>query len=217
MKLGGLVLAAGMSSRMGAFKPLMSIGDYTLVEHSVKSLFRGGAEVVTVVLGFRAREVQALLCRAYSADRIRFTVNTAYETTDMLTSIKAGIAVLFPCDAYFLLPGDMPAVAESTMFELTSALSGTDALVAIPTFDGRRKHPPLIRASCNRDILSYDGECGLRGIWDSYEGRIAEVAVRDRGCLLDADKMDEFIILSRYLESRQRLMQSMPKPEIDIS
>lgn len=215
MKLSGLVLAAGLSSRMGAFKPLMRIGDKTLVEHSVESLFRGGAEIVTVVLGFRAREIQELLDKAF-AKRVRFALNPAYETTDMLASIKAGISALAPCDAFFLLPGDMPAVAESTMSALASALAGTGAPVAMPTIEGRRKHPPLIRASCIGDILSYDGEGGLRGIWQSYEGRIAEVAVQDRGCLLDADKMDDFIKLSRYLISRQRLTQTGPEPALNM-
>ncbi len=215
MKLSGLVLAAGLSSRMGAFKPLMRIGDKTLVQHSAESLFRGGAEVVTVVLGFRAREVQELLSRAF-AERVRFAINPAYETTDMLASIKAGIAALVPCDAFFLLPGDMPAVAESTMAALVSALAGIDASVAMPTIDGRRKHPPLIRASCIGDILPYGGEGGLRGIWRCYEGRIAEVAVQDRGCLLDADKMDDFQTLSRYLISRQRLTQAGAVPALDM-
>lgn len=216
MKLNGLVLAAGLSSRMGAFKPLMHIGDKTLIEYSVESLFRGGAEAVTVVLGLRASEVQGLLSRVYSAERVRFAINSAYETTDMLASIKTGIAALAPCDAFFLLPGDMPAVAASTMSALASALADTDASVALPTIDGHRKHPPLIRASCSGDILSYDKEGGLRGIWHSYERQITEVAVQDRGCLLDADNRDDFLKLSRYLESRQNLLQTGPEPAMNM-
>ncbi len=200
MMTGGLVLAAGLSSRMGAFKPLMRIGGKTLIEHSVESLFRGGAESVTVVLGFRAPEVHRLLSERYSAESVRFALNPAYETTDMLASVKAGLSVLAPCDAFFLLPGDMPAVAESTMRALASALAETDAPVAIPAVDGRRKHPPLIRASSISGILSYEGEDGLRGIWRGYGNRVAEVSVSDKGCLLDADDMDGFRELSRYME-----------------
>jgi CTP:molybdopterin cytidylyltransferase MocA len=198
MRLGGLVLAAGLSSRMGAFKPLMYIGGKTLIERTVESLFCGGAQVVTVVLGCRAGEIRKQLSRAFPTERVRFVLNPDYATTDMLTSIKKGVSALAPCDAFFLLPGDMPAVAESTMAALTVALARSDARIAMPTVDSRRKHPPLICASCSDDILSYDGECGLRGIWRSYEGRIAEVAVRDTGCLLDADKMEDFLKLSRY-------------------
>lgn len=215
MKINGLVLAAGLSSRMGAFKPLMRIGEKTLIEHSVESLLRGGAQVVTVVLGYRAAEIQGLLCRAFSERRIRFAINPAYGTTDMLTSIKAGVSAIAPCDAFFLLPGDMPAVEENTMSALASALENTDALVAMPTVDGHRKHPPLIRASCGGDILSYSGEGGLRGIWRSFGGRIAEVAVQDMGCLIDADKLDDFLKLSYYLQSRH-LTQKGSEPALNI-
>ena len=34
MIVNGLVLAAGMSRRMGAFKPLLRIGDKTLIEYT---------------------------------------------------------------------------------------------------------------------------------------------------------------------------------------
>lgn len=214
MKLGGLVLAAGLSSRMGAFKPLMRIGDKTLVEHSIESLFRGGAQVVTVVLGYRNGEIQELLSKAFP--QVRFALNPAYDTTDMLASIKIGVSAIAPCDAFFLLPGDMPAVNKSTMSALTSALAGANASVAIPTVDGRRKHPPLVRTSFTSNILSYHGEEGLRGIWRSYDGHIVEVAVQDNGCLLDADNMDDFMKLSCYLQNRQHQTQTMSERAVNI-
>jgi len=202
MRLGGLVLAAGLSSRMGAFKPLMQIDGKALVVLSVESLLQK-AESVTVVLGFRADEVRQALRDAFPKERVRITVNAAYEMTDMLQSIRTGLAELDECDAFFLLPGDMPAVGISTLAALAAALENTDAAVAVPTVEGRRKHPPLIRADCIGDILSYDGEGGLRGIWRGYEGKIAAVPVNDRGCVLDADDMDDFLALSDYLRRKR--------------
>lgn len=58
MIVNGLVLAAGLSRRMGALKPLLRIGDKTLIEHSVTSLLEGGAQSVTVVLGRGADKVK---------------------------------------------------------------------------------------------------------------------------------------------------------------
>lgn len=200
MRLNGLVPAAGLSRRMGTFKPLMRIGERTLIEHSVESLYRGGAEVVTVVLGYRADEVEELLRRTLPAQRLRIARNPLYETTDMLASIKEGIVELAPCDAFFLLPGDMPAVGKRTLDALALKLEATGALVVMPTVDGWRKHPPLISSSCSRDILEYGGDGGLRGIWRTYEGRIAEVEVQDVGCLLDIDRMEDFVKLMRYLK-----------------
>jgi CTP:molybdopterin cytidylyltransferase MocA len=205
MKTGGLVLAAGLSSRMGDFKPLMEINGKPLIEHSIESLLRGGAETVTVVLGYRAEDIKARLSQTFSKKQISFALNADFETTDMLASIKTGLSAISPCDAFFLLPGDMPAVHQNTMAELTSALVRSGAHIAIPTIKGRRKHPPLIRSSCIKDILSYQGKEGLRGFWHTYEQHITEAAVLDKGCLMDADKMDDFIVLSRYLKNKKCL------------
>lgn len=216
MNLNGLVLAAGLSSRMGAFKPLLRIEGKTLAERSVESLLQN-ARCVTVVLGCRAEEIRRVLSEAFPADKVRFAFNPAYETTDMLASVKAGAAALDGCDAFYLLPGDMPAVGKSTLISLASALEHTDAKVAFPMVDGYRKHPPLIRFSCVRDILSYSGKEGLRGVWRGYEGETAEVPVRDEGCLLDADRMDEFIVLSDYLRRNGRPADAAPEaPENTI-
>jgi len=216
VRLNGLVLAAGLSSRMGAFKPLMRIGEKTLIEHSVVSLLHCAGSV-TVVLGCRAGDVRAVLSGAFPPERVNFALNPAYETTDMLFSVKAGIPKVADCDAFFLLPGDMPAVDAGTLAALAAALANTAAAVAIPIMEGRRKHPPLIRACCRKDILSYDGEGGLRAIWRGYGDRVAEVPVDDRGCLLDADTMDDFFALSNYLQHKQRSACTAPDLPEDMN
>lgn len=205
MRTAGLILAAGLSRRMGDFKPLMRFGGKTLLECSIDSLLEGGAESVVVVLGHRAGEVSAALRQgAYGPERLRLAFNPAYETTDMLASIKIGIRALPPCDAFALLPGDMPAVGRETFLALRETMRETGAKVVFPTLDAHRKHPPLISSACARDILSYAGGEGLRGMWGNYPGEIAEIAVEDPGCLLDADTMDDFHRLTDYLQKRKR-------------
>ncbi len=203
MRLQGLVLAAGLSRRMGDFKPLMRIGEASLLSLSVGSLLAGGAECVTVVLGHRAEEARAELEQAFAPSLIRFAFNPAFEKSDMLASVKIGVSALPICDAFYLLPGDMPAVSESTLRALHPAMKGGKSAVAFPTIDGYRKHPPLISAACRDKILCYQGEGGLRGVWASLEGAIAQVPVSDIGCLLDADTPEDFERLSRYLTEQR--------------
>ena len=204
MRTAGLILAAGLSRRMGEFKPLMRFEGKTLLECSIDSMLEGGAENVVVVLGYRAGEVGSVLQGAYSPERLRLSYNPAYETTDMLASIKIGIRALPACDAFLLLPGDMPAVGRETFFALNKTMRETGAKVVFPTVDGHRKHPPLIDSACARDILSYAGGGGLRGMWQNYAGEIAEIEVEDPGCLMDADTMDDFRRLTDYLQKRKR-------------
>src|SRR5688572_29178364 len=49
--VAAIVLAAGRSERMGAFKPLLPFGSKTVIEASIDYLRAGGIETVVVVLG----------------------------------------------------------------------------------------------------------------------------------------------------------------------
>ena len=202
MNIHGLILAAGLSSRMGAFKPLMRIRGQSLLALSVESLLAGGATEITVVLGYRAREVALELEELFPPGQVQIAFNPAFSESDMLTSVKVGVAALPPCDAFFLLPGDMPAVNQDTFLRLRQMMEEQLPAVTFPTVEGYRKHPPLIGATCRKNILNYRGTSGLRGVWSELEGAIAEVPVTDEGCLMDADTLLDFERLARYLALR---------------
>lgn len=210
MNIQGLVLAAGLSRRMGEFKPLMRIGNASLLSLSVGSLLSGGAERVTVVLGHRAEEARAELERVFSPSQIRFAFNPAFAESDMLASVKIGVSALPECDAFFLLPGDMPAVSEQTFHALRQRMESGSPAVVFPSIEGYRKHPPLISAACKEKIVSYQGDGGLRGVWSGLSGAIAQVPVSDIGCQLDADTPEDFERLARYLLSPQTFHLNHP-------
>ena len=172
-----LILAAGLSRRMGDFKPLLPLRGKTMIENSVGSVLHGGAETAVVVTGYRADEVESVLRGAFG-DRVAF--------------IRIGAAALPECDAFFLLPGDMPMVAHSTFDKLLSAREREKAPVIFPALDGYRKHPPLIDARLIPAILAFDGDGGLRGLWERYESDICTVAVDDAGVWVDLDTQAEY-------------------------
>lgn len=181
-----LVLAAGLSRRMGDFKPLLPLRGKTLIENSVGSALSGGAESAVVVTGHRADEVEDVLRRAFGG-RVRFVRNPGYAATDMLRSIQLGAAALPACEAFFLLPGDMPLVAADTYGRLLAAREREAASVIFPALHGRRAHPPLIDARLIPEILAFDGGGGLRGLWERHETGIRAVPVDDGGVRIDLD------------------------------
>lgn len=188
--LNALVLAAGLSSRMGAFKPLLPLRGKTLIENAIDSVLQGGAETVTVVTGFRAAEVEAVLARY--GGLVHFVRNPDYERTDMLCSIRIGVRALPPCDAFYLLPGDMPVVGRSTFERLRRARKPGRPDVLFPTLDGYRKHPPLIDARLIPEIASFHGKGGLRELWRLHESGIVTVPVEDEGVWVDLDTAADY-------------------------
>lgn len=186
----GLILAAGLSTRMQTFKPLMPFRGKTLIENSIDSVFSGGAEKIVVVTGHRADELEPILQEKYG-DRVILARNEDFATTDMLHSIRIGCRALPKCDAFFLLPGDMPVVKEST-FRRVREQRDASVSVIFPTLDGFRKHPPLVDYRLVPEIESYNGEGGLRRLWKQHEALIRTVAVDDTGVWVDLDTPEDY-------------------------
>jgi CTP:molybdopterin cytidylyltransferase MocA len=142
----GVVLAAGLSTRMGAFKPLVPLCGKPLIQNSIDHMLSGGATTVVVVVGFHATEMEALLSSAYGPE-VQVVYNPQFATRDMMYSIQVGCAHLPPCDAFFLLPGDMPVIQPATFRLLIDAWRRRPGGVIFPTLEGYRKHPPLISSA----------------------------------------------------------------------
>ena len=210
MKINGLIPAAGLSSRMGGFKPLMQLEGKTMIEHSIDSILGAGVDCVAVVLGYRAAEAAALIESRYDSSLVKLAYNTEYDTTDMLASVKIGIRSLPACDAFFLLPGDMPAVDQKTFCALSAVMQKTNALAVFPTIDGHRKHPPLISGAFIESILAFEGEGGLQAIWRQYDKDMVSVPVEDTGCRIDADTMEDYSRLVQYMQNKKKDKDTAP-------
>ena len=191
-RIGGLILAAGCSKRMGDFKPLMPLRGKTLIENTIDSMLLCGVSPITVVLGHRGRDIEAILKSRYLGTGLITVYNNDYAATDMLTSIKIGLSAMPPCDAFFLLPGDMPVVAKETFLAVYRAMPELGSAITFPTLEGYRKHPPLIDAAFIPEILRYDGINGLRGFWELHADNIVTVAVDDVGCWTDLDTFTQY-------------------------
>ena len=175
---------------MQAFKPLMPFGGKTLIENTIDSIFSGGAEKVVVVTGHRAGELEPILREKY-ADRVIIARNADFAHSDMLSSIRIGCAAMPECDAFFLLPGDMPVVRESTFHTLAAQRDGSLSVI-FPTLDGYRKHPPLVDFRIVPKILEFKGEGGLRQLWSQLDSIIHTVPVDDTGVWVDLDTQEDY-------------------------
>ncbi|ADL04882.1 nucleotidyltransferase family protein [Lacrimispora saccharolytica] len=194
----GLILAAGLSSRMGDFKPLMPFRGKTLIESTIDSMLAAGVKQIVIVLGYRGNDIESIL-RLHYGREIIYARNPHYETTDMLTSIKYGLCSMPQCKAFFLLPGDMPVVRKGTFLKLLKAWPADRPSVLFPTLEGYRKHPPLIDYRFRNLILEFKGEGGLRQIWKLQEDSIIHVPVDDDGVWMDVDTMEDYeVCISRF-------------------
>ncbi|MGE4293897.1 MAG: DVU_1551 family NTP transferase [Desulfovibrio sp.] len=191
IRLAAVILAAGFSSRMGEFKPLLPLGHEPALARIVRNFRKAGVADVNVVVGHRADEV-ASLCRELG---VRSTENPDY-ASGMFTSVQVGIRTL-PHDAegFFLLPVDIPLVRTATLHRLAEDFTQHRTGITHPTFAGERGHPPLLARELISAILTFSGQGGLRAVLEQYESEARDVAVADQGILLDMDTPQDHALL----------------------
>ena len=193
--IGGVVLAAGCSSRMGDFKPLLPVGGVPALKRSIDALAAAGAEVA-VVTGFR-REALSPLLEAWGAAEI---VNTDY-AEGMFTSVLAGVRHFADkgAEAILLLPCDCAAVPKEAVRQLI-ACAGDKGEYALPTYQGKNGHPLLIPRRYFREILEFSGPGGLKGARTLHEDTLLRLSMPWQGTVLDMDTPEDYAALCAYAE-----------------
>ena len=199
-RIGALVLAAGLSSRMIGFKPLLRIGEKAFIEHAISLFTISGITNVVTVVGYRSDELIPLV----EACSSRWVMNRNFRD-GMFSSIQLGALKLQGnCDAFFLLPVDIPFVHQSTIRKLITAFATNhDFLVYYPQFQSRSGHPPLIDASLIPQIRTYEGINGMRGVLASCKERSLSVLVEDPFICMDADTREDLSSLQRVYFSKR--------------
>jgi molybdenum cofactor cytidylyltransferase len=193
--LSAIILAAGRSRRMGRFKPLLPLGDTTVVERVVGLYAAAGIEDICVVSGYNGEALHAAL----AGRPLRCVANRQW-AAGMYTSILAGMRSLpHACRAFFVHPVDIPLVRPATVAALVLA-SARCAMEAVchPSFDGRRGHPVLVPASLEPALRVWSGDGGLQAFWQSWKGPVREVPVADEAILMDLDTETDYQSLARW-------------------
>lgn len=194
---GALIVAAGYSSRMGHFKPLLPLDGRLVIEWPIESLRQAGITDITVVIGHNADALIPLL----NSLQVNWVRNPHYQR-GMFSSVKTGISALpLTLDSCFFLPVDIPLVRPQTIIGMLE-MASRDVPVLYPTFRGKRGHPPLIASSLFPNILSADDDNSLRTILEDCAGQSREWPVFDRGVLMDMDILSQYDTIagkSRYV------------------
>jgi len=184
-RVGAVVLAAGLSSRMApASKLLMNLGDRPLIRHVVQTAIDTGLDPVTVVVGHDRDAIRG----AVEGLPLRIVDNDDYQE-GMASSIRAGVrAIAAEVDAAVFLLGDMPLVAPRHLGPLLAAFAAEpDRGICIPTYWSKRGNPVLWSARYFPHLLELRGDQGARVLLREFDAEIIEVEMPDDGVLVDVD------------------------------
>ncbi|HYX42610.1 MAG TPA: nucleotidyltransferase family protein [Pyrinomonadaceae bacterium] len=189
--IAAILLAAGRSRRMGAFKPLLPFGGRTVLEACVANLRAAGVVEIVVVVGHRGDEVRARL----QDQALRFAVNEAV-ASEMSVSIARGVAQLSDgAQAVLIALGDQPAVTPEVIRRVLETRAETGARLVVPEYEGRGGHPVLIDLAYRDELLNLDPARGLRALFDAHRDEVRRVPVASAYITRDMDTWADYCAL----------------------
>ncbi len=182
-----IILAAGLSRRMGQFKPLLLVGGETITDRLI-STFLSNDVAVYLVVGYRGDEL-----RAGIKNRNITVVENPNYSRGMFSSVQAGVRSLRPGDdAFFIAPVDIPLVRPSTIKRLMIAFTEHPDRIIYPVFGGKRGHPPLIPIELAPVIVEWEQNDSLKSVLDTHKNLALEVNVPDKNILWDIDTPEDY-------------------------
>lgn len=186
----GILLAAGISSRMGSPKQLLDWHGQPLIAHVVTQACDSLLDGLIVVTGAAAESTQAVLSGIAAQRNIPVSVcfNPVY-AQGQATSLRAGIAEL-PADvrAIVVLLVDQPLITSALINQLIAAHQAHPShLAVVPTYQGQHGNPVLLTRPVFEHYQQLQGDEGARQLFAHYAAQILWLDVEDAAVVQDMD------------------------------
>ena len=199
--LSAIVLAAGLSRRMGTAKLLLPLPDgRSVIRTTVEQVIRardGEVDQVIVVLGQAADLIEQDL----QGLPIRTVVNPHF-AAGMSTSLKAGLqAVNSEVVGVMIFLGDQPLVAPAVIHQLVTAFRQSSKPIMIPLYGDMRGHPVLFSTSLFPELMQVEGDQGGRRVIAREPERVATVAFPADFGARDVDTWNDYELLRASINS----------------
>jgi molybdenum cofactor cytidylyltransferase len=189
-----LVLAAGLSRRMGEPKILMQIAGYPIIYWVLDSLIKTKIANISIVLGHRYQDVIAYLKVFKVFNQIDIIINHNYKK-GIGSSISLGISSLDQsCEATCIFLADMPFIEDSvisTLINTYCSLENREAIV-VPRYKGKNGHPVFFSSFYFTHLKELNDDFGAKYLLKKYEKNITTVTIKSSSILTDIDTKNEY-------------------------
>lgn len=191
--ISAVVLAAGLSSRMGGrSKALLALDDRDVfVTRIVRTLQAAGISHVVVVVGHEADEVERVVRAETPGAQV--VVNADYRS-GQFSSVIAGLNAVDDrgVDAMLLALVDAPLFSADTVRAIVTRFEEARAPVVRAVRGDEHGHPVLIGRQLFPEIRDADPSRGAKPIVRAHASKVGDVAVDDPGAFVDVDTPDDY-------------------------
>jgi molybdenum cofactor cytidylyltransferase len=190
LRVGGVLLAAGESYRMGGRpKALLQLEGVPLIRRNLNALSGARVEEIVAVLGHRAEEVESAL-----RDLPVTVVQNPDYARGRMSSLNVGLAALpQDLDAIVVALADQPLIEAQDITVLIAAFGRCrdTAAAVVPYVDGARGNPIILDVAVRTAVLAGNEYAGCREWLDAHPGRVVSMATTNRHYSVDIDTFED--------------------------
>lgn len=202
--LGAVILAAGLSERMGTQKLLLPLGGQPIFSHVVNTVAGYSWQDCVAVVGEPERELGDICVQ----QNMRWVYNPNRHT-GQASSIQIGMRSLSQgVDGFVFILGDQPLVSRELLQALHNEFLLYDKYaIVVPRFAGQRRSPVLFGAGWREELLSLQGDTGGRAILEAHADSLIYLDWPSATAFLDADTCQDYQVLQEVYFGQELQMR----------
>jgi molybdenum cofactor cytidylyltransferase len=200
--VSAVVLAAGMSTRMGQNKLLLNFRSKPLIVHAVDTLLASEINEVIVVLGHETEKVRnqlersiGLANKAVPGKPVRLVQNPHYQN-GLSTSVRTGVeAVSRRANGIMIYLADQPLLVPEDLNRIVAGFAAAKEInksIVVPFFKGERGNPVILDASLHVAILGIVGDVGCKGVIKRYPEKVYAIEMDNDHVVRDVDDIEAY-------------------------
>lgn len=188
-KVGGVILAAGLSSRMQRPKLLLPFdAENSIIGATIDQALAAGLDDLLLVSGAYREAVEEIA----RGKGVRTVYNPDY-ALGQSASLKRGLDALAPGMAAMFILGDQPRIPARVYRALADAYRARRPRIVAPrSAAGERGNPSLFAPEMFAELRKIEGDTGGRPLLRKYGAHILYVEVEEDAVLQDIDTEEQY-------------------------
>lgn len=171
----GIILAAGLSTRMGRQKLLLEIGGRPIIQTVAKAALASVLQRIVLVAGTGARDLKSHLGNIAEDPKLSIVENPRPEQ-GMSSSLRAGMkAVDDAAGGAMIILADQPWQTSQLFDRLASEFVERPGSIVAPAIDGRRTNPVIFPRWLFGELMEQTGDIGGREVLNRHSHTVVLV------------------------------------------
>jgi molybdenum cofactor cytidylyltransferase len=196
-KIEGIVLAAGLSTRMGVPKLTLEIEGIPIIRRVVCAALESELHRVILVLGPSDSGVKEALGSMAIDPRLSQVVNR-FPQAGMSSSMRTGMKSLVrEAAGVMILLGDQPGITGYIINELLAAFRREQTKIILPLVLGRRTTPVIFPATLFSELMEETGDIGGRNVLKRHADQVVELEMGQEYDDTDLDTPEDLAKIRR--------------------